>query len=74
MAETAAICRAPTGGPGATAPETQATVSPDVVLGHFVRLMLSVPAYRHLCVADLEWMVLPPRLAPTDPYRRWRPA
>jgi cytolysin-activating lysine-acyltransferase len=46
--------------PKAPAPKAQNTVSPDVVLGHVVWLMLNMPAYKHLFLSDLEWMVLPP--------------
>jgi cytolysin-activating lysine-acyltransferase len=33
---------------------------PGAVLGHVVWLMMNMPQYRHIFLADLEWMVLPP--------------
>jgi cytolysin-activating lysine-acyltransferase len=34
----------------------------DAVLGQVVWLMTQMPAYRHVFLADLEWMVMPPIL------------
>jgi|SRR5215472_5010920 len=34
--------------------------SNDAALGHAVWLMMNMPQYRHVFLADLEWMVLPP--------------
>jgi cytolysin-activating lysine-acyltransferase len=34
----------------------------DAVLGQVVWLMMQMPAYRHVFLADLEWMVMPPVL------------
>ena len=33
---------------------------PDAVFGQVVWLMMNMPQYRHVFLADLEWMVLPP--------------
>ena len=43
----------------ATAPRNPAS---DAVLGQVVWLMMNMPQYRHVFLADLEWMVLPPIL------------
>src|SRR5215472_8804565 len=34
--------------------------SNDAALGHAVWLMMNMPQYRHVFLADLEWLVLPP--------------
>jgi len=51
----------------ATAPRNPA---PDAVLGQVVWLMMNMPQYRHVFLADLEWMVLPPILL--SQYRLFR--
>jgi cytolysin-activating lysine-acyltransferase len=43
---------------------------PDAVLGQVVWLMMNMPRYRHVFLADLEWMVLPPILL--NQYRLFR--
>jgi cytolysin-activating lysine-acyltransferase len=43
---------------------------PDAVLGQVVWLMMNMPQYRHVFLADLEWMVLPPILL--SQYRLFR--
>jgi cytolysin-activating lysine-acyltransferase len=45
--------------PSAAAPRNPAS---DAVLGQVVWLMMNMPQYRHVFLADLEWMVLPPIL------------
>jgi cytolysin-activating lysine-acyltransferase len=59
---------------GATplAPATPAVTPParDAVLGQMVWLMMQMPAYRHVFLADLEWMVMPPILL--DQFRLFR--
>ena len=42
----------------------------DAVLGQVVWLMMNMPQYRHVFLADLEWMVLPPILL--NQYRLFR--
>ncbi|MBV9984568.1 toxin-activating lysine-acyltransferase [Bradyrhizobium sp.] len=44
--------------------------APDAVLGQVVWLMMNMPQYRHVFLADLEWMVLPPILL--SQYRLFR--
>jgi cytolysin-activating lysine-acyltransferase len=46
--------------PDAQAPRTQSGTPLDTMLGHVVWLMMNISAYRHVFIADLEWMVLPP--------------
>src|SRR6516225_1359244 len=53
--------------PSATAPRNPAS---DAVLGQVVWLMMNMPQYRHVFLADLEWMVLPPILL--KQYRLFR--
>jgi cytolysin-activating lysine-acyltransferase len=49
--------------PPADGAATPAAIVPaDAVLGQVVWLMLQMPAFRHVFLADLEWMVLPPIL------------
>jgi cytolysin-activating lysine-acyltransferase len=57
-----AASREPEGSPSpqAQAAQTQAGTPLDTMLGHVVWLMMNMPAYRHVFIADLEWMVLPP--------------
>jgi cytolysin-activating lysine-acyltransferase len=43
---------------------------PDAVLGQVVWLMMNMPQYRHVFLADLEWMTLPPILL--NQYRLFR--
>jgi cytolysin-activating lysine-acyltransferase len=43
---------------------------PDAVLGHVVWLMMNMQQYRHVFLADLEWMVLPPIML--NQYRLFR--
>src|SRR5579864_3576023 len=52
------------------APQAPATAPPDSVFGQAVWLMMTMPAYRHLFLADFEWMVLPPILL--GQYRLFR--
>ncbi len=52
---------------------TQATLKAapvDAVLGQVVWLMMQMPAYRHVFLTDLEWMVLPPIIL--NQYRLFR--
>ena len=48
--------------PGQPAPGQVATAGADAALGQVVWLMMNTPAFRHMFLADLEWMVLPPIL------------
>lgn len=43
-----------------SSPEKAGAPSRDEVLGHAVWLMMNMPQYRYVFLADLEWMVLPP--------------
>ena len=46
-------------GAGPTQP-ANVSVSIDAAFGQAVWLMMNTPAYRHMFLTDLEWMVLPP--------------
>jgi cytolysin-activating lysine-acyltransferase len=51
--------------PGGTGAQTTPSPRPAVVeavFGQVVWLMMNTPQFRHVFVADLEWMVLPPIL------------
>ncbi|MGO8918688.1 MAG: toxin-activating lysine-acyltransferase [Stellaceae bacterium] len=52
--------------PGAKPP----AVTVDAIVGQVVLLMMAMPAYRHVFLTDLEWMVLPPILL--NQYRFFR--
>jgi cytolysin-activating lysine-acyltransferase len=43
-------------------PAQPAAPGMDAALGQVVWLMMNTPAFRHMFLADLEWMVLPPIL------------
>ncbi|CAL80517.1 RTX toxin-activating lysine-acyltransferase (type I secretion system) [Bradyrhizobium sp. ORS 278] len=53
-----------------TSPNIPRNPPPDAVLGQVVWLMMNMPRYRHVFLADLEWMVLPPILL--NQYRLFR--
>jgi cytolysin-activating lysine-acyltransferase len=46
------------------------TIVADAALGAAVRLLMGMPAFRHIFLADLDWMVLPPILL--NQYRLFR--
>jgi cytolysin-activating lysine-acyltransferase len=62
----------PVAGATPLAAATPAVTPPsrDAVLGQVVWLMLQMPAFRHVFLADLEWMVIPPILL--DQFRMFR--
>ncbi len=43
-----------------SAPPGRPNLGPTDVLAHVVGLMLQSPAHKHLFLADLEWLVMPP--------------
>lgn len=43
-------------------PVSTTTPTRDAVIGQVVWLMMQTPIFRHLFLADLEWMVMPPIL------------
>lgn len=49
-------------GDGTRTAASPGTAPPDAVFGQVVWLMMNIPAYRHVFLTDLEWMVLPPIL------------
>jgi cytolysin-activating lysine-acyltransferase len=49
-------------GGGANRSAAPQKMSLDAVIGHVVWLMMQTRAYRHVFLADLEWMVMPPLL------------
>jgi cytolysin-activating lysine-acyltransferase len=48
-------------GDGSTA-KAGSKMSLDALIGHVVWLMMQARAYRHIFLADLEWMMMPPLL------------
>jgi cytolysin-activating lysine-acyltransferase len=60
----------PGGGADPQTANRSATAPVEAVFGQVVWLMMNTPQFRHVFVADLEWMVLPPILL--NQYRLFR--
>ena len=46
--------------PGSPETPAKGQPSPTAALGEIVSLLVQSPAHRHLFLADLEWLVVPP--------------